>query len=137
MAIEIVNCVNCGRRSGFRNGDDFRCDACGFEWDVAHEKKNATYIRSSLRREPAKTMAEMRAEADEREAARLRRQPSEDPEAPEVPSEDTPESDPLLEGMTVNDLVAMAEHEDIDLGEKTRKAEIIAAIVEGRARKGN
>ncbi|MBZ0315089.1 MAG: hypothetical protein K8L91_01630 [Anaerolineae bacterium] len=57
-------CINCNSRDVTRSGDDFFCDRCKFKWDVAHEQACAIYLRGQGR-EPAKSMAEMTAEASE------------------------------------------------------------------------
>jgi len=54
-------CLNCGSDKVSRNGDEFQCAACKYEWDVAHEKDNAVFLRSQGRR-PAKSVAEIEAE---------------------------------------------------------------------------
>ncbi len=48
-------CINCGSSSVVRDGDDFTCDACHYQWDVAHEQANAAYLASQGRK-PAEPM---------------------------------------------------------------------------------
>lgn len=57
-------CINCNSGDVTRRGDDFFCDRCKFDWNVAHERACAIYLRGQGR-EPAKSMAEMAAEASE------------------------------------------------------------------------
>jgi len=33
----IMICINCGYNEAQRDGDTFRCSACKYEWNVAHE----------------------------------------------------------------------------------------------------
>lgn len=57
-------CINCNSGEVTRQGDGFICGRCNFKWDVAHEQACAIYLRGQGR-EPAKSMAELEAEAAE------------------------------------------------------------------------
>lgn len=103
--VSIVSCVNCGRKDATRTDDTFKCGTCGFEWDVAHEQKNAGYIRSALRRPPATPMGDI-----------------------EIPSL----QERMLQVMTPDELRQLAAAEEIDLGDAAKKAELIAVILQAR-----
>lgn len=57
-------CINCNSREVVRSGDNFKCARCRFEWDVAHEQACKIYL-AGQGREPAKSIAEIAAEASE------------------------------------------------------------------------
>lgn len=52
-------CINCNsKRDVVRTGDNFKCDRCKFEWDVAHEQACAIYLRGQGREPATSVLAE-------------------------------------------------------------------------------
>lgn len=50
-------CINCGSDKVERQGDDFTCHKCQFQWDVAFEQANKVYLRAQGR-QPATSVLE-------------------------------------------------------------------------------
>lgn len=99
-------CINCGSNQVSRDGDNFACAQCGYGWDVAHEQASAAYLRAQGR-EPATSILV-------------------DPEEVTLGADQS--SADKLDSMTVPELKDFATENGIELGEATKKADIIAVI---------
>ncbi|MCQ3933149.1 MAG: hypothetical protein DPW16_22095 [Chloroflexi bacterium] len=57
-------CINCGSDKVERQGDDFTCHKCQFQWDVAFEQANKVYLRAQGRL-PATSVLETPSNAEQ------------------------------------------------------------------------
>jgi len=122
-------CINCNKRAAVRTGDNFRCEVCGYQWDVAHEQANAAYLKAQGRR-PAESVLSAQSGQPQTLDQALGLGAGVSYETPETAAAESDDDlvNAVLWEMTVSDLEALAELHKVDLGGARRKEDKIRLL---------